>query len=239
MKVAVIFIGTGKYLNFLPKYWEKVESNFLPDVEKTIFAFTDGELSDVPGNIIVVKQEHLEWPFITLLRFGIINKMKEELLKYDQLVFMDADTVVYDTVTVEEFFSDKPFFGVHHPCHFLGFPPHNKLPGAFETDARSQGSIDLDQYSPKVYYQGCLWGGKIPEVFELIDLIDQRTQVDIKNDTIPVWHDESHINRFFIENEDRVHLLGPEYAYPEVFESSCTFDPKIVHLEKDNSKYQV
>tara|TARA_E500000305_G_C3932282_1_gene193362 strand:- start:340 stop:798 length:459 start_codon:yes stop_codon:yes gene_type:complete len=152
---------------------------------------------------------------------------------------MDADTVVYDMVTVEEFFSDKPFFGVHHPCHFMGFPPHNKLPGAFETDERSQGSIDLDQYSPKVYYQGCLWGGKIPEVFELIDLIDERTQVDVENDSIPVWHDESHINRFFIENEDRVHLLGPEYAYPEVFEDHCNFKPKIVHLAKDNSKYQI
>ena len=239
MKVAVIFIGTGKYLNFLPKYWEKVESNFLPGVEKTIFAFTDGELSDVPDNVKVVKQEHLEWPLITLLRFEIINKIKDELMNYDQLVFMDADTVVYDTVTTEEFFSDKPFFGVHHPCHFLGFPPHNKLPGAFETNAASHGSIDLKQYSPKVYYQGCLWGGKIPEVFELIDLIDIRTQLDVKHNSIPVWHDESHINRFFIENEDRVHLLGPEYAYPEVFESHCDFDPKIVHLAKDNSKYQI
>ena len=73
----------------------------------------------------------------------------------------------------------------------------------------------------------------------MIDLIDERTLVDLKNDTIPVWHDESHINRFFIENEDRVHLLGPEYAYPEVFESHCDFDPKIVHLAKDNSKYQI
>ena len=40
-----------------------------------------------------------------------------------------------------------------------------------------------------------------------------------------------------IENKDIVHTLGPEYAYPEVFSEYCNFDPKIVHLAKDNSKY--
>ena len=42
-----------------------------------------------------------------------------------------------------------------------------------------------------------------------------------------------------IENEDRVHVLSSEYAYPEMFENQCTFEPKIVHLAKDNSKYQL
>lgn len=239
MRVAIIFIGTGKYLEFLPTYWEKVESNFLPGLEKTIFAFTDGDVPDAPDNVKIYKQEHLEWPFITLLRFNIINKAREELEKYDQLVFMDADTVVYDEVTTEEFFSSRPFFGVHHPCHYLGFPPHDKLPGAFETNNKSLASIDFEKYTPTVYYQGCLWGGRIPEVFEMIDTIDERTQIDIDNDAIPVWHDESHLNRFFIENEDRVHVLSSEYAYPEMFENQCTFEPKIVHLAKDNSKYQL
>ena len=32
--------------------------------------------------------------------------------------------------------------------------------------------------------------------------------------------------------------FGPEYAYPEVFDEHCNFEPKIVHLAKDNSKYQ-
>lgn len=31
--------------------------------------------------------------------------------------------------------------------------------------------------------------------------------------------------------------FGPEYAYPEVFAGYCDFEPKIVHLAKDNSKY--
>ena len=66
MKVAITFIGTNRYLDYLPKYYENIEKYFLPNTEKVILAFTDGELNDVPRNLKVYKQEHLEWPNITL-----------------------------------------------------------------------------------------------------------------------------------------------------------------------------
>jgi len=65
MKVAISFIGTGKYLNFLPKWYEQVSENFLPDAEKTFLVFTDGA-GDFPEDIKVYKQDHLDWPYITL-----------------------------------------------------------------------------------------------------------------------------------------------------------------------------
>lgn len=241
MKVAIIFIGTGQYLNFLPNYWSKIEENFLPETEKHFFVFTDGDIDkdETPDNVTVCPIPHRDWPFITLLRFNNIQSIKEDLSDYDQLVFLDADTLVVDTITEEEFLSDKDFFGVHHPCHYLNMPPHNQLPGSFETNRKSQAFLDVQKYKPEVYYQGCLWGGKIPEVFELVDTIVKRTDIDVDEETIPVWHDESHLNKFLIENQERVHTLGPQFAYPEVFSQHCTFDPKIVHVAKDNSKYQV
>ena len=66
MKVAITFIGTNRYLDYLPKYYENIEKYFLPNTDKVIFAFTDGELSDTPDNLKVYYQEHLDWPFITL-----------------------------------------------------------------------------------------------------------------------------------------------------------------------------
>jgi len=89
-----------------------------------------------------------------------------------------------------------------------------------------------------VYYQGCLWGGKVPEVIEMIDCLQDNVNKDLENDVIAIWHDESHINKYFSEHQDIVHTLGPEYAYPEVVSSYCNFEPKIIHLAKDNSKYQ-
>lgn len=237
MKVAIAFIGTSKYLNFLPQYYEKITENFLPDAEKTFLVFTDGE-GDYPEDIKVYPQEHLEWPYITLTRFEILNKAREEILKNDWFVFLDADTLVVDKVLEEDFVSDKPLFGVWHPCHHMKMPPHNQLPGAFETNESSLACVDTEEENPEVYYQGCFWGGKVPEVLELIDELQSRVSKDLENDVIAVWHDESHLNKYFLENKDKVKTFGPEYAYPEVFSSYCEFPSKIVHLAKDNSNYQ-
>jgi len=236
MKVAICFIGTGKYLNFLPNYYENVKKYFLPDTEKTFLVFTDGE-GDLPEDVKVYPQEHLDWPYITLKRFEIINQAREEIAKNDWFVFIDADALPVDVITEEEFIhSDKSFFGVHHPCHYLKMPPHNKYPGAFEINPHSMACVD-DALDLSVYYQGCFWGGKVPEIFEMIDTLMERVNLDLKKDVIAIWHDESHINNYFIENKDMVHTFGPEYAYPEVFAGYCEFEPKIVHLAKDNSKY--
>tara|TARA_R100001594_G_scaffold62036_1_gene96349 strand:- start:598 stop:1314 length:717 start_codon:yes stop_codon:yes gene_type:complete len=238
MKVAIIFIGTNKYLDFLPTYYENIEKYFLPNSQKTIFAFTDGELDDTPDNIKVYHQEHLEWPYITLKRFEIINKARADLDSMDWLVFLDADTRVVDTVTEEEFFSDKPYFGVHHPCHALKMQPHTEYPGAFETNTNSRAGV-TEEDDTSMYYQGCLWGGRVPEVLDMIEELDSRVEEDLSNDVIAVWHDESQLNKFYSEVKEDVHLLGPQYAYPEVFKDYCNFDPKIVHLAKDNSAYQI
>lgn len=238
MKVAICFIGTEKYLNFLPKYYENIQEYFLPNSEKTFLVFTDGE-GYFPEDVKVYPQEHLDWPYVTLTRFGIIQKAKEEIAKNDWFVFIDADALVVDKVTEEKFFDDtKSFFGVHHPCHFLQMPPHTEYPGAFETNPLSLSHITESDDS-SIYYQGCLWGGKVPDVLDMIQTLADRVNSDLDNDMIAVWHDESHINKFFIENRKNVNILGPEYAYPEVFSDCCKFDPKIVHLAKNNSKYHV
>ena len=127
MKVAISFIGTNRYLDYLPQYYENIEKYFLPNSEKTILAFTDGELNDTPDNLKVYHQEHLPWPYITLKRFEIINKAREEIKKNDWFVFIDADALPVATVTEEEFLdrccnastNEVPLFGVHHPCHYL------------------------------------------------------------------------------------------------------------------------
>lgn len=236
MKVAISFFGTGKYLDYLPRWYEKVEENFFPGVQKQILVFTDGEIEDTPENISIYQIEHKSWPYITLERFESLLLAKEELQNYDWFVFLDADALVVDTITKEEFFDDNPYVGVHHPCHFLEMPPHNKFPGSFETNQSSTASVSKDD-DLSVYFQGCLWGGKIPEVIEMIESLDKNIQDDLSRDIIAKWHDESHLNHFYINKKDKVKVLGPEYAYPEVFSEYCEFDPKIVHLAKDNSKY--
>ena len=130
MKLAVIFIGTGDYINFLPGWYESCEKNLVPNTDKEYFVFTDGELDGTPENMHVLKQGTYK-TYITLERFKYILKAESDLANFDYVLFLDADTMVVDTVTEEDLFTDKKYIGVHHPCHFLGMPPHDKHPGAF------------------------------------------------------------------------------------------------------------
>ena len=236
MKVAVVFIGTDKYLKFLPTWYESCEELLIPGIDKQYFIFTDGELEGTPDNMSVYPQEHLPWPYITLFRFGTILKAKEELENYDWVLFLDADMRVVNVVTEDDLFTSKPYIGVHHPCHYMQMPPHNEFPGAFETEQQSTAGIEAtDDIS--VYFQGCLWGGSVPEVLGMMTELQLRTQKDLEDGIIAKWHDERQMNKFFAQRRSKVHVLHPAFAFPEDFANQCQFEPKIVHLSKDNSKY--
>ena len=155
------------------------------------------------------------------------------------LLFLDADTQVVNPVEFDEMFcDDKPLMGVQHPCHALGMTPHGKFPGAFETNPASLCHVTHND-DTSLYWQACVWGGRMDVVINLVKELDRRTKVDEANGIVAVWHDESHINKYFIENKRLVNTLHPQFAYPEVFKSMLEWEPKIVHLAKENSEYQV
>lgn len=236
MEVSISFIATGDYLNYLPKWYEYLEKNLFPGIAKKILVFTDGELYDIPNNFNVYHIPHKKWPYITLERFETLLIAKEEIQKTDWFIFLDADTLVVSEIKEEDFFAnDKNYIGVHHPCHYLKMRPHDKYPGSFETNIKSKAAVE-DGFDFSVYYQGCVWGGRVPKVIEMIEELYKRTKEDLENGVIALWHDESHLNKFYLEVPNEVKVLPPSFAYPHNFASMCNFPPKIVH-SKDFSMY--
>lgn len=238
MKVGIIFIGTSKYLNFLPSWYESVEEKFLPETEKTVFVFTDGDLEDAPDNVSVYKVPHKPWPHATLKRFEFMLMAREELAKMDWVVYLDGDMQVKETVNVSEIFSEShELFGVHHPCHFAKMPPHDKWPGAFDNNPLSSAFVEEYQYR-NIYYQACFWGGRTGSFLKLCDQLSSNIQDDEDRNVLAKWHDESHLNKYFLEHWEDVNVLHPQYAFPEVFKSYLDYEPKIMHLAKNNSELQ-
>ena len=56
--------------------------------------------------------------------------------------------------------------------------PHTEYPGAFEINTDSRAGV-TEEDDTSMYYQGCLWGGRVPEVLDMIDELDSRVEEDL------------------------------------------------------------
>lgn len=228
--VAIIFIGTNKYVDFFEDYYDSVFASFLPRTKKTIFAFTDQEDHWLfkQDDVVTCKIKHQDWPFITLKRFEFISQAAEKLKEYSDIVFMDAD--MYVTNTVDENFLNlyTKYFGVHHPGQFMYGDVCE-----FESDPASTACVK--EPLKKLYRQGCFWGGKNPYILDMILSLKDNVQTDFDNKIIAAWHDESHLNKFFSDRPDEVVTLHSGYAYPQNW--NMPVDKVIIHLDKNMEKY--
>jgi glycosyltransferase involved in cell wall biosynthesis len=252
-KLAINFIGTGSYLKFFPKYYETIMEYFVPECEKDFFVFTDGELGDdIPDNIKIIpisekfeaeKSDYLSNNWYNLMynsvgglrRFGEIKKIESQLKEYDWYIYFDADMYCCsEVISYEDFFNDdKPFFGVQHPTYSSNWKKFNGyLP--FERNSKSLSCVNPDEEMDDVYLQGCIWGGKIPEIFSLIDELDLRIKKDLQNDVMAKAHDESHLNKYRIENYDKFHILNSAFAKPgDYSDDEFNFSARMIHSPSD------
>jgi hypothetical protein len=223
-KVVIGFIGTNKYASFFDNFYRTVKRYFLPDCERTILFFTDTHPVNLPTDVVVVPIEHKPWPFVTLERFNYIMKSEATIRQHDWFVYLDADMAVNTEILSTEFFnSEKEWFGVQHPGFINGG-------GTFEYRKKSRASVNIGTDNLSTYWQGCLWGGKTSAVLELCKELAMNTTLDLNEGTIAVWHDESHLNKFFTHHKKDVHTLDAGYAYPEMW--TLPFAKKIVHIDK-------
>jgi len=260
MKVAINFIGTGNYLKFFPRYYETFMKYFVPEHQKDFFVFTDGELGDdLPDNIQIInvsedfeidKSHYSSDKWYNLMynsigglrRFGEIKRIKDQLKEYDWYVYFDADMYCCsEIIQYDDFFDDtKSLFGVQHPCQnpdlceFVSVSG-SKLP--FERNPKSKAYVSVDEQKDDIYLQGCVWGGKIPEVIKMIEDLDERILDDLKNDIMTFAHDESYLNRYRIENIDKFHVLSPTFAKPGDYPSEYfKFSARIIHSPQDKKQ---
>lgn len=234
MKVGIIFIGTNKYRRFFEGYYEGITKNFLRDHEKSFFVITDDENDstfDKP-RVFKSKIEHRGWPYITLHRFKFIKAIETKLQSMDYIFFIDADLWCVSEVKADEVPLSSPLVGVQHPG-FVG-----KI-GTFETDTTSNASIFDGYYDLTTYRQGCLWGGKTSDFLKMVEELDRRVDDDMSRQKVAVWHDESHMNKYFLQNPSLVETLHPGFAQPQNGYESIreSFPTKFVHLHKDDNDY--
>ena len=257
-KIAINFIGTGNYLKFFPRYYETFMEYFAPECDKDFFVFTDGEFDgELPGNVKIIrssesanvkKSDYGDRYTLTyhsiggLKRFGEIKKIRDQLSEYDWYVYFDADMhCLTETINYEDFFDDsKTFFGVQHPCQNPDLCNFTSVSGSdlpFERNTESLACVTAEEQCDDVYLQGCVWGGKVPQVLDMIEDLDKRIIKDLKKEIMTFAHDESYLNRYRNENFQEFHVLSPAFAKPgDMPDNAFKFSAKIIHSPSDKKQ---
>ncbi len=231
MKIAILYIATGKYIIFWEKFFESAEMNFLPGIEKEYFVFTDADPGVITsnGNVTVIPHEQLGWPYDTLMRFHIFSRIEDSLKDFDFIFFFNANMEFVQKIEADEFLpngkTDDGLLVTLHPGY------HNQQKDKFpyeRTQVNSKAFIGPSEGT--YYFMGGLNGGIATKYLQLILTLKQNTQEDADNGITAIWHDESHLNRYMIGRNPKI--LTPDYGYPEG--RNLPFTPKIIIRDKNN-----
>ncbi|RRS32180.1 MAG: hypothetical protein P794_02040 [Epsilonproteobacteria bacterium (ex Lamellibrachia satsuma)] len=230
MKTIGIYICTGKYNIFWKDFFQSSEKYFLnlSEYEKHYFVFTDADKIEFENkkNVHKIYQKQLKWPYITLDRFSIFQKARQQLEEMDYIYFFNGNMLFVDKVGQELLpTASYPLVMVKHP----GFFDKERSTYTYETDPKSLASIQIDEGIS--YFMGGLNGGMTQDYLSLIDTLEKNIKTDKKNNLMAIWHDESHLNRYAIDHQDKIKVLDPSYGYPEDWD--LPFSPKIIIRNKN------
>ena len=233
-KVGILYICTGKYTVFWPDFYRTFREKFLPESDKTFFVFTDAPSIEGDGapDVRRIYQKALDWPYSSLLRFKMFAGQAAALEKMDYLFFANANLVCRETVTEAEFLP-RPGRGerllvVQQP----GF--WDKKPIFYTYDRNPKCRAYIPYNCGRDYVSGGLNGGTAAAFLAMSRELDRRTDADLADGQMALWHDESHLNRYIAEQDPASYrLLTPAYWYPEGWD--MPFAQKIV--VRDKSKW--
>jgi hypothetical protein len=223
MKILFNIIATGIYYDIYAKPLIKsIKEKLVQHATKDFLVFSNNKKLQGSDNFI----SHFPWPVNTLMRFYYMSRFVDFYKKYDFVYYIDSDMLINETIGDEILPDESGLVGVHHPLqkkHLIGDRP------CFEDNKFS--TAYLEEKKEETYFQGCLFGGTNHEFIKLISTLDNNTSVDLKNNIIAKWHDESHLNWYF-NTVSFPKVLSSDYCYPEAF-PNLGLSPKILHLDKN------
>lgn len=234
MKIGLLFHATGKYIDFASHAIESARKNFLPRHDVTFFVFTDAighPISNDP-DVVFVPTSKEPWPWGSMRRHGNYLKHKRLFDGIDYLFATDVDISVVAPVG-DEILGE--LVGTRHP----GF---NNRKAEYCKDRRYNAFVDRDKEG-EVYFMGGFFGGSREQFLQLVETTANYVHIDfdVKGldpnpdaGTTWFWHDESYLNRYFIDHPPTITLPSsygyqPNYKYPE------GVTPKILLVDKDNA----
>lgn len=231
-KVGILYICTGKYVQFLEDFITTSNEYLLPLSNKKYFIFTDAEFQESgDGSINIIPQPKLGYDINTdtsydsLMRYHIFLKHKDLFEDLDYLVFFNANTKFIKHVEEQYFLPNEINDGlvsVHHSGHYI---MENRWDG-YDENKLSISFIPINERTKK-YCQGALIGGKTKEFLDMCEIISKNIDKDLSNNIHPKSWDEPYMNRYLFNKNPLI--LHPGYSFPD--------NPDANHLMSNIEKF--
>ncbi len=229
MRIAILYICTGKYNQFFNDFYSSCESKFLNGyADKEYFVFTDDLSISTQKNVHIIERQCMGFPLDSLLRFEIFMTIKDKLIEFDYIYFFNSNALFVDSVGNELLPSaNEKLVGAEWPGKRKPFKHPMFYP--YERNKKSTAYIAPYEKSPYLYYMGGLNGGEANAYLSMISTLAQNIRRDYDTGIIARVHDESHINKYFRTHQCKV--LSSEYCMPEEW-ITAEITPKIIFRDK-------
>ncbi|KAK2853692.1 hypothetical protein Q5P01_006353 [Channa striata] len=209
--VALTVFAVGRYLDvYLHKFLISAEQHFMLPLQVTYFVFTD-QPENVPNielgpkrKMKVIKVEkHSRWQDISMMRMRTISDYIDSDIRhhFNYVFCFDVDQEFKGRFGSEALGDSVAL--LH--AHFYKLP---KERFTFDKNPKSKAFMETGDY----YYHAAIFGGSWKNVKKLADTCYLSIMDDKMNDVEALWHDESHLNKYFWLNKPSK-LLSPEYCW--------------------------
>lgn len=216
--VALLIVATGKYINFAPQLINSAKQHFMPDQNVKIFLFTDAQYKH--ENVTVLPHTKVGWPWDSMNRYDLYYKNKDHFKDIDYIFACDADLLFIGDIN-SSILSER--VALKHP-HF-----DNKR-GVYEM----RNNLSKAYISPNEgehYFYGAFLGGSKDEFLKMCQILNTNINSDKQMDYVAEIIDESHVNRYFIDNKPTT-ILNSKFGSPQ--EWGFNNETKILYLMKDH-----
>ncbi|KAG9334247.1 hypothetical protein JZ751_008394 [Albula glossodonta] len=209
--VALTVFAVGRYLKtYLKDFLTSAETYFMVGLQVTYYVFTD-----VPGEVpslqlqagrtleIIRVDQHKRWQDISMMRMRTIADTIETRMRHQHQYIFCLDV---DQVFVGPFGSEA----LGESVALLHAYFYRSTPGDYTYDRNPNSTAYM--VTGDFYYHAAVFGGTWQRVRNLTESCHQGIMKDKSNNVEALWHDESHLNKYFwLHKPSKV--LSPEYCW--------------------------